>query len=284
VNGRNGMQDKPIIFAYNDFRLFLTELYAYRHLNDKDFTKAYVCTKLGLPNSRSYFQDVLNGKFVSDIKIPLFIRAFELSAEESQFFRVLVHFNQCEDPDEKEILLDQLISLNQTPKKVLSRNAYGYYREWYHSVIRVMLEVIDYSGDCADLAKRILPPISAKQAKTSIQLLLDLGLIRKNEKGFYKPTDKVLATGDFAKDAIIRQFQIKSLNASRLLLSSNKKQPERISLKSLSISREGYQRLEKRLEKFNAEVRSIVHKDENKADRVYQLGIVLLPQMRKDQP
>ena len=278
------MPDKPIVFAYNNFRSFLGDLYAYKHKVDPGFSKSHICRKMGLPNSRSYFQDVLKGKFVSDLKIPLFISVFDLSAEESQFFRILARFNQCEDPDEKEILLDQLISLNKTPQKLLNKNSYAYYKDWYNSVLRVMLEVCDFSDNYSDLAHKLLPSITAKQAKESIRLLLDLGLIRKNEKGFYKPTDKVVATGPFAQDALIRQFQIKSLNASRYALVKNRKQPERISLKTMSLSAEAYLRLEKRIDKFNAEVRSIIHKDENKADRVYQLGIVLLPQMRKDKP
>jgi len=275
------MDQRPNIFGYNDFRTFLEEYYTYTHTMDRNFTKAFVCQELGLPNSRSYFQDVLNGKFVSELKVPLFIKLLRLSHDESQYFRVLVKFNQCDDPEEKELLLDQLITLNRIPQKIVSPKAYSYYKEWYHSVVKALLEVIDFSGDYAGLGHKLLPPITARQARGSIKLLMDLGLIKKNERGFYKPTDKVVSTGAFAQDAIIRQFQMKCIGSARFALLKNRGQPERVLTNTISISEEGYKRLETHLQKFCSEVRSIVHKDEKKPDRVYQLDILLFPQMRK---
>jgi uncharacterized protein (TIGR02147 family) len=275
------MDQRPNIFGYNDFRKFLEEYYTYTHTMDRNFTKAFACQELGLPNSRSYFQDVLNGKFVSELKVPLFIKLLRLSHDESQYFRVLVKFNQCDDPEEKELLLDQLITLNRTPQKIVSPKAYSYYKEWYHGVVKALLEVIDFSGDYTGLGHKLLPPITARQARGSIKLLTDLGLIKKNERGFYKPTDKVVSTGAFAQDAIIRQFQLKCIESARFALMKNRGQPERVLTNTISISEEGYKRLETHLQKFCSEVRSIVHKDEKKPDRVYQLDILLFPQMRK---
>ena len=275
------MDQRPNIFGFNDFRTFLEEHYAYTHVMDRNFTKAFICKELGLPNSRSYFQDVLNGKFVSDVKVPLFIKLFKLSHDESQYFRVLVKFNQCDDPEEKELLLDQLISLNRTPQKIVSPKAYSYYKEWYHSVVKALLEVIDFSGDYAGLGHKLMPPITARQARGSIKLLVDLGLIKKNDRGYYKPTDKVVSTGAFAQDAIIRQFQMKCIESARFALLKNRGQPERVLTNTISISEQGYKRLETHLQKFCSEVRSIVHKDEKKPDRVYQLDILFFPQMRK---
>jgi uncharacterized protein (TIGR02147 family) len=275
------MQDQHNIFSYNNFRQFLMDSYEFRRKSDAGFTKAHICRVLGLPNSRSYFQDVLNGKFVSDIKIPLFSKLFGLSQEEANYFLILVKFNQCDNPEEKELLLDQLISLNRTPQKIISKKAYAYYKEWRHSAIKAALEVIDFDGNYTNLAKKMLLKVSTKQARSSIKLLKELGLIRKNEVGKYKPTDKVLSTGAFAQDAIIRQFQLKCLDSARLTLLCNKKQPERMLTKTISISEEGYKKIEKHIEKFSSEIRSIVHKDESKPDRVYQLDVVLVPLLRK---
>jgi uncharacterized protein (TIGR02147 family) len=271
----------PNIFSYNDFRKFLSDYYAFRHATDPTFSKAYICRELGLPNSRSYFQDVLNGKPVSELKVPLFIKLAGLDSDESRYFRVLVRFNQCDDPAEKELLLDQLVTLNRTPQRLLSAEAFCYYKEWHHSVVKAILEVVDFKDDYTSLAKRLLPPITTRQARASIKLLLALGLVRKNDRGFLKPTDKVVSTGAFAREDIIRRFQTKCFDAARFAIVSGDKQPKRIMTKTISISEAGYKRLEKRMEKFSAEIRTIVHKDESQAEKVYQLAIALFPQMRK---
>lgn len=270
---------RPSIFAYNNFREFLRDIYEYEHLLDKKFNKAHVCRELGLPNSRSYFQDVLNGKIVSNQKILLFSRIFKLSKKESNFFKVLINYNQMvNDADQKALLFDQLVALNQTPKEVITRHQYSYYKSTHNAVIRAILNTIDFKDDYKMLSQLLIPAITVKKAKDSVKLMSVLGLIKKNEKGFWKPTDKVISTGEKIKSEVIKQYQIASLLAARDVISSNTDQPQRVITKMLSLSEEAYQLIEKKIEKFNSEITSIVHKDENEADRVYQLDIALFPQ------
>lgn len=279
------MNLKPNIFNYNNFRTFLRDLFVYKHRADKKFSKSYVCKSLGLPNSRSYFLDILNGKFVSQIKIPLFVSVFNLSKEEAHFFRALVNFNQAvEDQSEREFLFEQLISLNQTPKKIISSQEYAYYKEWYHSVVRAILNITDFkkSGNYVKLSQQVFPPITESQARGSVELLLGLKLIKENSNGFLKPTEKVITTGAYAKDEVIKQYQLNSLEIARQAILKNQNQSQRVITKMLSISEEGYNRLLKNLDKINSEIDSIVHKDEAPADRVYQLDIVFFPHSKKD--
>lgn len=272
---------QPNIFEYNNFRLFLHDLYSFKNAENPHFTKSYICKKLGLPNSRSYFLDVINGKFVSAIKIPLFIKLFKLSKDEGLYFRVLINYNQCvSDPEEKEMLLEQLISLNRTPKEIITKDAYSYYKEWYHGAIRALLTTFEFRDNYSALAQMLFPTISPKQANESITLLKKLGLIAKDPSGNLKPTSKVISTGPLIKDDIIRQYQIKCIENAKQTLLLNTTQPKRIITKTISVSNPAYKQIERRVEKFNAEITSIVHKDELPPDRVYQLELLLLPQSK----
>ena len=82
------------IYAYLDFREFLRDYQQKRQAADRKFTKAHVCRLLGLPNTRSYFVNVLKDKEVTREFVERFIFAFRLGDEEAQYFRVLVQFNQ----------------------------------------------------------------------------------------------------------------------------------------------------------------------------------------------
>lgn len=269
--------EKPCILSYNNFRLYLSAYYDYRHKVDRSFTKSYICKQLGLPNTRSYFGDVIKGKYLSAIKVPLFITLLELDRHEAQFFRTLVNFNQADDPEERELFFDQLISLNRTPKSIISSKIYRYYREWYNPVIRTLLHVIDFKSNYALLAKTVYPPIKIKQAQESVRLLLSLGLVQRTSDGFLKPTDKVLSTEPFVKDELVTQYQLECLNQTRKVILCKNRQPRRIITKMMGISREAYIKIEKKIEKFSSEITSLVHKDENPADRVYQMTLQLIP-------
>src|SRR4051794_34504975 len=118
------------IYEYADFRKYLEEYQAKRQAEDKTFSRIGICKLLGLPNTRSYFTDVLKGKQVSKNFVDRFIQVLDLGKEEAQYFRVLVQFNQAENENERELLFDQLISLNRTPKRFIDSKAYAFYKEW----------------------------------------------------------------------------------------------------------------------------------------------------------
>jgi uncharacterized protein (TIGR02147 family) len=267
----------PAIYSYNNFRRFLADCQQARQTTEKRFTKSALSKLLGLPNTRSYFTDVLKGRKVSNVFIDRFIKIFELNKDEAQFFRVLVLFNQAENVEERELYFDQLISLNRTPKRVIENNVYSFYKNWYNSVIRAMLDIYDFKDNYHDLAKKVFPEISVKQAKEAITLLQKLNLIAKNKDGFFKPTDKSIATPDYVKNELIKQYQLSIFEMVKQSLVKTVSSPQTVSTNVISISDIAYKRIEKKIEKFRSEIRSLVHKDEKPAERVYQLNIALIP-------
>jgi len=273
------MENKlPGIFEYNNFRLFLKDYWEARYSFDKSFTKSFVCKMLGLPRTRSYFNDVINGKEVTDTFIERFVKLIGFNKAEARFFRVLVRFNQAANPDEREFYFDQLISLNRTPTRIIDPKAYIFYNEWYHNVIRSLIDVLKVTEtDYDELVKKIYPPVSSRKVKESLELLNELGMIRIDENGYYRQTEKSITTGDAVQDELIKQYQIQCLELAEQSLIGKGDLPHNFHTNTISISHEGYKRLEKHLAQFMAEVRSLVHKDEFPADRVYQMNIQLFP-------
>lgn len=267
----------PNIYEYNDFRKYLSEYQKERQSIDRKFNKSNVSKLIGLPNTRSYFTDVLKGKTVTKSFIERFIGVLELDEDEAQYFRVLVKFNQAENSSEREIYFEQLISLNKTPKKVLDKRIYLYYKNWYTSAIRAILNIYDFNGNYKNLAQKVFPNITTKQAKESLELLVKLNLVSKNRDGFYKPTDNSISTPEYVKHELIKQYQMKCLDLAKTAIIKNRSIPQTIATNMLSVSDEGYKRIEKKIHKFRAEIRSLVHKDESKAEKVYQLNVLLFP-------
>jgi uncharacterized protein (TIGR02147 family) len=267
----------PCIFNYHDFRKFLSDYQEARHHFDKTFNKSNVSKLLGLPNTRSYFTDVLRGRHVSSSFSERFISVFGLNKDESRYFRALVKFNQAETPDERELYFDQLISLNRTPKKVLDKRIFEYYKNWYNGTIRALLHIVDFKGNYASLAKLTLPPITAKQAMESIKLLKSLDLVTSDSKGCLRPTDKSITTPDYIKDEIIKQYQVHSLGLAKWCILKNAAIPQVFATNVISISDKGYRRLEKKIQQFRSEVRALVHKDEEPAQKVYHFDILMFP-------
>jgi len=267
----------PSIYEYNDFRKYLADYQKTMVKTDRSFTASNICRRLGMPKTRSYFADVLKGKQVTETFIDRFAKLLRLSTEEERFFRALISFNQATTAELKEWYFEQLISLNRTPRRIVDPETYLFYKEWFHTAVWAVLDVVDFKNSFTELSRKLDPQITIKQARQSIALLIKLGLIRKNEQGFYKPVDRSIATGPYVKDTLINQYQAKCLDLAKQAIFSGQPGPKNFSTMTLRISREAYRTLEKRLQSFKAEVRSIAHKDEKQAEVVYQVNIQVFP-------
>lgn len=268
----------PNIFQYIDFRKFLEDYYSMRKAFDQGFTHTFICYRLGQENAKSYFNNIVKGRAsVTSTFVDRFINLLELKSDEAKYFRALVNYNQTKSPQEKEFFFDQLVRLNSTPNKTVDRNAYLFYKEWYHSAIRALLDIFDFKDDYKALASHVFPIITLKQARDSVTLLKRLELISQNRKGYWKPTDKVIVTGDFIKDAMVKQFQMKCLEHARSVLANGSNQAHRNITLTISLSDKAYQRMTDRLQQMKSEIRSIIHKDEDPASRVYHLNVNLFP-------
>jgi uncharacterized protein (TIGR02147 family) len=267
----------PNIYAYNNFRTFLVDYQEARKKTEPKFSKSEFSRSLQLPNTRSYLNDILRGKKVSEIFLERIITAIGFDKEESQYFRTLVRFNQSGNQEEREFFFEQLISLNRTPKRILDKDILVYYSKWYHSVIRALLAMYDFKDDYAWLAKQLVPQIKAKEAGAAIELLSRLGIIQRNSAGFLKPTEKSIAAPENIRDELIRHFQLKFLSLGQTALSQGKKAISYSSNNTISVSEEGYKRLVKLTRKFQDQARSLVHKDEKLPSKVYNVSIVMFP-------
>lgn len=270
----NNSQISPLVYAYNDFRKFLADYQKERQYKQKEFSKSEFSRLLQLPNTRSYFTDVLKGKQVSDTFVERFISVICFSHDEAQFFRTLVKLNQSETADARDLAFDQLIALNRTPRRILDKNVLIYYSKWYHSVVRAILAIDNFTDDYESLAKKIRPPITPNQAKKTVALLLQLCLVKRDKKNVCIPSEKAIAAPENIKNDLIRHYQLQCFDLAQKAMVNI---PENVAFSltnTISISEQGQKHLLRLLEKFRSQVQSLVHKDEEKADRVMQLDIV----------
>ena len=274
----------PSPFAYNDFRRFLTDWHATRQAMDPTFSKSEVSRQLGLPRTRSYFTDVLSGKRLTGTFVDRFVMSLGLDREEARYFRVLVKFNQAETPEERELAFDQLVALNRTPRHALDLRQYAYYKSWWNGAIRALLATERYGNDPERVGKDLVPSITPGEARSSLELLLDLGLIQEGDDGILRPTERNLATPEGSRDELVRQLQIQQLELAQRSLLAPPDPERKVFTNTVSVSQDAWDMILQRLERFREEVRSIVHRDPEPPVRVAQVTLTLLPLSKKASP
>ena len=263
------------IYQFTHFRKYLEEYQAARVQSDPEFTRTGICNMLGLPKTRSYFADVLRGKKVSPRMTAKFIEVLGLNKKAAKYFETMVKLDQAKTETARSTAMEELLHLHPNPQHILDSNTYEYYNHWYHSAMFAILDAMDVTDDLNPVQKRIFPKIPLGKLKDSLALLEKLGLARKNESGFWKPTKESISSGPYNNAELIKQYQLQCFELSKQALITRPKMPTVMSTLTFSISNNAYKKLESELQEFKAKARRIISEDNEKANGVYQMNLHL---------
>lgn len=269
------VKDFADIYQFTHFRKYLAEYQRQRAKSEPEFTRTEICNRLGLEKTRSYFADVLRGKKVSPRMVQKFSDVLGLDRKKSRYFEALVQFDQAKNDVERKSAMEELLRLNPNPQLLLNSDSYEYYAKWYHSALFAILDVVDVGDDLSAISKRIFPRVSPGKLQESLQLLSKLGLVAKNEDGFWKPTRDSVSSGPKNNAELVREYQLQCFELSKEALLAQGKTPHLASTLVFSLSTNAYKTLESELQEFKSKVRRIIAEDSEKATEVYHLNIHL---------
>lgn len=274
--------DKIIdIFQFTNFRKYLDEYQAARVLTDPDFTRAGACVLLGLPKTRSYYNDIVKGKKLSSRMIPKFVEVLGLNKKEAKYFEAMVNMDQAKTATERNTFFEELLKQHPDSHRILNEDAYEYYNHWYNSVLFTALEVVDVSDDLEPVQKLIFPKVSVGTLKRSLELLERLGFVRKNEDGFWKSCRESVSSGAYNNSDLVRQYQLQCFELSKQALLANNENPSDMGTFTFSVSDDAFKAIAKEIQGLKARVRKIIAQDRKKATGVHQLNIHLFTNLKK---
>lgn len=268
--------DRPSVFTYFDFRRFLRDSQQQRRSVRPAFTLEYLAGKVGL-KSKGHVSLIFKGaKNIPEEKLPLFAQAFDLDDKETDFFCHLVRFGQARTHRDRKRHLDMMVGLMRVADRRLVPRQYALCQDWWHPVVHELLRIFDVNDDWEVLARRLRPVITAEQARESIALLEEIGLVRKDANGFWKPTEAVLTFGDGWSSVAVRQFQIHTFAMARQALEDVPVDERDVSTLTLSLGENTFREIRSRLALVRQEILSLA-RSERSPDRVCQMNLALFP-------
>lgn len=279
--------NEPVIYEFHDFRAWLAAWYAWRSTDvEPGLSKSEVSRRLGLPNTRSYFTDILRGKPISAVFVERVVDLTELNRTEAKYFRALVRFAQASDPREREEAFDDVVALNRVPWAKAAGDSWEYYKDWRNQLVRSLLLVFPSTGDWDLLARKSLIPLSAVEVRKTVEVLERLGMVEKKEDGFWRPAQPSISTGTGLSEKILRQAQMVQLEHIRddLLHDPEGRPPRKVTTTLVSVSGPGLERILTRIDRLRSEIRAIAHRDPSPADRVYLVALAAVPLTRTENP
>jgi uncharacterized protein (TIGR02147 family) len=262
---------------YDDYREFLKDWFEDRKTRFHFFSNRYFCQKAGI-KSPSLFSEVVKGnRNLTEKTIPQFIKGLGLTDSDAAFFTILVHLNQAQDPKKRDIYTTELKKFrDKVHKEVIPATHYEYYSKWYNPVIRELICQNDWHDDFSLLASHLYPAVKEKEAKESVDLLLRLGFITKDNDGRYHQSSPVITSGNHVHSSGLRNLNRAFAELTSEMIDKYTPDQRYISSMTVGISADAFDQIVQEFEEFKDRIRRIVH-DNTGSDRVYNINLHLYP-------
>lgn len=267
----------PDVFLYTDFRRFLADWHTAMKVNDAKFSHRYINERVG-SSSAGWFADLLKGRInLTGRFLVSLIRVIGLKGKAAAYFEAMVAYGQSGSAEERNKHLETLLSSQELRMSTIGRDQFEFYGRWYHAALRELLCIHDFDGTSFDdLGKRLVPPITARQAKKSLELLAKLDLVRKDAQGRYRPTETLLK-----KDQAFRALNLHRYlgafaeMAMEALLRFDKSQRD-ISCLTVALSEEGFAEARAELAEVRRKLLERAAKEKNPS-KVFQCNLQMFP-------
>jgi uncharacterized protein (TIGR02147 family) len=272
----------PDIYQYTDYRAFLRDYFKEQKAAHPAFSHPFFARKAGI-KSTGFVLHVMKGERNLTKPVALNIaRAIGLNAAQTGYFEDIISFDQAKTQSDREFYFGRIAAKRKNVKsKALDDRQYEFYSEWYHSVVRELVTVVDKNSDPATLAKLLVPPITPKQAKNSLRLQAELGILKKDGSGRYFQESPFVSGGGPVRNTAIIKFQKEMLEQAKAAWDRFKPEETTMHTTTLCMSEELVERVRQEIRDFKDRLIEIVGNEAKKPERVFHLNLNLFPVTKK---
>lgn len=266
----------PDLFAYDDYRRYLKDYYQERKSQDPKFSHRYLAGKIGYGSSGA-IADILAGrKNLAAAASLRMARALGLGRSEEEYFLHLVAFNQAGTLEEKNLHYAKILSMARLRVDVIAPEKLEYFSKWYHAALRELLYFHPCKDDFKALGKKLRPAVPEKDVKKALLLMERLGMVVRDEKGYFRQNAKLVSTPDFGESLLVDNFHMATMKLAMEALDRHPRGKRDFSTLTLTLSEKSLEQAKTALKALRQCILGLAEKDE-KVDRVYQLNIQMFP-------
>lgn len=266
----------PSISDFTDYRAFLKAYYEERKAENAAFSYEVFARQAGFRTKSFIFKVIRGEKSLSARSTFALARAMSLGRRDTEYFEALVAFNHAETVEERQHHFERLQSLGRGKAVSLRQDQFACFANWYNVVVRELISLTPFAGDYAALARAVSPRITARQARDSVELLQNLGMIERGKDGVYRQTSSSLTTGEHVGTLAVDQFQRHALRLASESIDRHPAEFRDVSSITVGLSPKGVEEVREELARCRKAIAAIARSDSGE-DRVYVAGLQLFP-------
>lgn len=263
------------VFDYLDYREMLRDRLAARRESNPAFSLRYVAGKTGL--SASLLTRVLKGqRNLNPAAAVHLAKVFGFQDAERDFLETLILFGQAKSHAEKNHFLDKILRIRATKVRTLGEDKAEYFRTWYYSALRELLNFYPFIDDHAKLAKMLRPAIKVEEARKAMKFLLESGMVERQPDGTFRLTEAIVSSGEKIRAPLVNNLHISMAELAIRAIQEMQPAERDFSSLTLSLSPHTLEAVKARIRKFRKEILEMARQDE-KVNGVYQVNFQVFP-------
>jgi uncharacterized protein (TIGR02147 family) len=272
------------IFEFRNYRDYLKKCYEERKRKNALYSYQAFSRDMNF-NNKGFLFNVLKGKKnLSGAHCYTISKILEHTKEQAEYFEKIVAFTQARNEELRTNLLEKIqekSTIKSIPPHIFGKERHEYLSQWYHSAVRALIDIVPISDNYELISQRLFPPITATQAKKSVELLERLDFIRKGTDGTFRLTRKNIRAGDELSHVDRKRFHREITELAKQSIIGSDSNHHFISSVTMGISAKTYEIIHEEALKFKNKVIEIANNDE-KPDRVYQYQLNFFPLTKKN--
>ncbi len=272
----------PDIYEFLDYREYLGAYYEAAKENVPAFSYRYFSRRAGY-SSPNYLKLVMDGeRNLTEKSTHQMIKGLGLEGEEARFFRALVNFNQATSAREKNEYFEEVSASRRfRSARRIDRSMFEYLSCWYYPAIREMAARDDFRDDPAWIGRQLFPRVPAKKVREALDLLLELGLLERDEDGAIVRGEPALTTGHEVRSLAIGNYHRQMLERAAESIDTVPREMRDVSGMTVCIDAATVAEIKGRIHTFREQLMEICERetDEDKS-LLYQICFQLFPLSR----
>ena len=267
----------PDIHLYADYRQFLKDWWAWRKRASRVASFRSFATKAG--TSPSLLKDILEGRRrLSPDTVSKFAPAMGLTQSQTSYFLLLSRFGNARTVAEKNEAFQEMAKVRRKLfLKFLPAEEYALWSDWLHAALREFVGLEGFREDPEWIARRIRPPVPAREIRDALRTLEKFRLLERNAAGRLQAREPAVTTEYETPSQVVRHFNQEMIGLAMSAPDRFPPQQREIGGLTLGLSKECYDRIKERIRIFKEEILQMVVEDPRGSDLVAQLNIQLFP-------
>ena len=264
------------IFEYTDYRLFMRDFYEHTKQNKPYYSFRFIASRVGI--NPGFIFRLMSGKVHLGLKkVSVFADLLGLDGREREYFVELVRLGRAKREEDIQESLKRLQSLRGVQFTTIADDQLEFFSKWHHMAMRSLLSIYPFNGkNYRRLGSMLIPPISADEARESVNLLTRLGIARCNRNGLFEVADTFISSTEKWSSIAIHAYQRTSIDLSVKALEELSKDERDISTVTFTCSKNQLETLRERLKEIRQEM-LMLSRDCPEEDCVMQLNLQLFP-------